>query len=204
MNAYQKEQLDAFVLVVDFLETLADIDKSQLKTKVHDYLAFRNQVDDFLGRHFSRVCTAKCFRSHLSACCSKDGIITFFADVVINVLFSTRTELDLLLKAIQTEQPSVKCIYLGEKGCFWRIKPIICEMFLCDSAKKIIFETDASAKIEWTRLKAAAKRFRWPDQPVLFDWIEDLFIAKGYSSPLMYLHNSPGLLHIKQKARQLK
>jgi len=49
-------------------------------------------------------------------------------------------------------------------------------------------------------LEAKRKRFTWPDQPVLFDDLESYFMKSGYRSPLMYLHNSPGLLRVKQKA----
>ena len=46
--------------------------------------------------------------------------------------------------------------------------------------------------------KQREKAFRWPDQPVLFDDIEAVFLNAGLSSPLMYLHNSPGLLRVKK------
>jgi hypothetical protein len=44
------------------------------------------------------------------------------------------------------------------------------------------------------------KSFRWPDRPVLFDQLEQVFMAVGCRSPLMYINTSPGLLRIKQKA----
>jgi hypothetical protein len=37
---------------------------------------------------------------------------------------------------------------------------------------------------------------------VLFDDLEAFFIDCGCTSPLMYLHNSPGLLRVKQKRGQ--
>jgi hypothetical protein len=71
-----------------------------------DYCAYRQEVDAFLKTHLAGVCTQKCYQSRVSACCSKEGIITF----------------------------------------------------------------------------------------------ETLFIKSGYSSALMYMHNSPGLLRVKQRS----
>ena len=48
------------------------------------------------------------------------------------------------------------------------------------------------------------RQYTWPDQPVLFDKLEALFVEAGYRSSLMYLHNSPGLLRVKQKAGIIK
>jgi hypothetical protein len=50
--------------------------------------------------------------------------------------------------------------------------------------------------------KQREKHYRWPDRPVLFDDLEKYFMAAGYSSPLMYLNNSPGLLRVKELARK--
>jgi hypothetical protein len=54
------------------------------------------------------------------------------------------------------------------------------------------------AKEKWEALKQREKTFRWPDQAVLFDELEEVFIKAGYDSTLMYLHNSPGLLRVKK------
>ena len=35
---------------------------------------------------------------------------------------------------------------------------------------------------------------------MLFDDIEEWFLAAGYRSPLMYINTSPGLLRIKRRA----
>ncbi len=71
---------------------------------------------------------------------------------------------------------------------------------MCDTAMKEVFEKDPSAKAKWNEFKIQEKRFRWPDQPVLFDQLEEIFLDAGYCSSLMYLNNSPGLLRIKQRA----
>jgi hypothetical protein len=42
--------------------------------------------------------------------------------------------------------------------------------------------------------------FRRTVQSFLFDELEQLFIDAGYRSPLMYLHNGPGLLRVKERA----
>jgi hypothetical protein len=157
-------------------------------------------VDLFLDKHFSHVCDRACYRSQLSACCSREGIVTFFADVVINVLFSEEAEVEALAKTLVTANNGFKCIYLGKWGCLWRVKPIVCQMFLCEPAKAKVFGARPAVEAEWLKLERRRKQFTWPDRPVLFDAIETCFIAFGCVSPLMYLHNSPGLLRVKRQA----
>lgn len=74
-------------------------------------------------------------------------------------------------------------------------------MFLCDKAKDRVLGQASVAKMAWNDLKRREKTFTWPDQPVLFDAIESLFLDAGLRSPLMYLHNSPGLLRVKRLSR---
>jgi hypothetical protein len=73
-------------------------------------------------------------------------------------------------------------------------------MFICDDAQKKIFNSAPAVRQKWEEFKQLKKHFTWPDRPVLFDALEAIFIKAGYSSPLMYLHNSPGLLRVKQRA----
>jgi hypothetical protein len=202
MNSYQKEQLDTLNMVCRHLQTIPKQEKQQLLSKISDYRMFRNTVDAFLGEHFENICTLKCYQSNVSACCSREGIITFFADVVANVLVSAESKVRALSKALIKPNTGFKCIYLSDHGCMWRIKPIICEMFLCHSAEEAVFKRDPLANRFWQQLKQREKQYRWPDRPVLFDDLEKYFIAAGYSSPLMYLHNSPGLLRIKEQAKK--
>jgi len=199
-SSYQIEQLEALSRVAMHLTSLPRGEKEKLRTRASDYLAFRRRVDDFLGRHFGSVCDRTCYQSRLSACCSREGIVTFFADVVINLLRSEESEIEGLIKVLQGKNDGFKCIYLGEEGCLWNVKPIVCAMFLCDSAKRKVFRPNPEAEAEWIEFERQRKRFTWPDRPVLFDMIEDYFIAAGCSSSLMYLHNSPGLLRVKRKA----
>ncbi len=204
MSTYQKEQLETLNMVYCHLEKISKQEKQRLLLQISDYLMFRNTVDAFLGEHFESICTRKCFQSNVSACCSREGMITFFADVVVNVLVSEETEIKALSKALIKPNPGFKCVYLSGHGCMWRIKPIICEMFLCDPAEKAVFNKKPPANNLWQQLKQRGKQYRWPDQPVLFDDLEKYFIAAGYSSPLMYLHNSPGLLRVKKQAKKKK
>ena len=200
MSDYNREQSEAIVLVRRHLKTLSPSELARLKTRIRNYLAFRKEVDQFLRHYFSQICTQKCYQDHYSACCSREGITTFFADVVINALISSDKEIDGLMQVLSLPNLDTKCVYLGKTGCIWRIKPIVCEMFLCEHARKTVFDKDPLALKEWERLKRREKRYTWPDRPVLFDDLETCFIRAGYSSSLMYFHNSPGLLRVKSSA----
>ncbi len=201
MNDYQKEQYETIIGVRRLLKRLEPEELSGLGNQIEEYLEFRKRVERFLSQHFSSVCTHACYQNRRSACCSRDGIITFFADVVINMLVSTAEEIETISALIQKPLADFKCIYLGENGCTWRTKPIVCEMFLCDSSIAQVFELSPRARQQWETFLDEKKRFTWPDQPVLFDQLESYFLDAGYTSPLMYLHNSPGLLRVRQKAK---
>ncbi len=200
MNSYQQEQIDALTMVDRYLNGITACERRDLEVSVAPYSDFRHEVDHYLNRHFSEICTQTCYRSRLSACCSREGIITFFADVVVNQLVSPRTELDKLLKVLNKPNETFKCVYLSEEGCMWRLKPIVCQMYLCDRATEQVFSKNPRIGNEWDRLEQKRKRFTWPDRPVLFDDLEAHFLKVGCRSPLMYLHSSPGLLRVKQKA----
>ena len=200
MNSYQAEQLAALELVRSFLADQSAAQIRRLHQKIAPYLYFRQTLDDFLARFFSRMCTDSCYQSRRSACCSKDGIITFFADLLINIVFSDSAQVNCLEQAIRHPASAMKCIYLGAAGCTWQIKPLVCVMFLCDPAQTSVFEKNPQAASAWQALKLQERSFRWPDRPVLFDWLEQSAIDGGHYSPLMYLHNSPGLLRVKKRA----
>jgi hypothetical protein len=200
MTPYQQEQLTAHRLVRDHLGSLNANQRRDLHRACEAYCRFRDRVDRFLADHFADVCSQKCFRSRTSACCSRDGIVTFFADVVVNALLSDPAELRLLTHTLQGPPNGAKCIYLGPSGCRWKLRPLLCAMFLCDSAQAQVLATDPERERQWQVLRQAAKGFRWPDRPVLFDMLEARFIAAGHRSPLMYLHDSPGLLRVKRRA----
>lgn len=197
-KSYQEEQSETLSLIVSHLKEPYSRIRHELRDKIDDYLAFRAEVDNFHSMHLGDICTMKCYKSNLSACCSKEGIITFFADVVINVIMSDPTDIDILNAALEKQNDGFKCVYLGEKGCMWKIKPIVCEMFICDTAKKQALHGSPKLTREWDALKKKEKIFTWPDRPVLFDEIESYFMSAGRYSPLMYMHNSPGLLRVKK------
>ena len=75
-------------------------------------------------------------------------------------------------------------------------------MFLCEQSKQQVLLENTLLKEEWELIEKKRKQFTWPDKPVLFDDLETYFIEAGCQSPLMYLHNSPGLLRIKKQGRK--
>ena len=196
MNTYQQEQLQALLAVRRMGD--APFKKAvdggfDLGMEIAGYMAFRVDVEAFFKKWFENTCTRNCYSSRLSACCSKDGIITFWADVVINARYSTEAALDRLETAILHPENDHKCIYLAESGCLWRVKPIVCEMFLCDAAEKKVFTEHPSAQRQMREIEACKKTYTWPDRRVLFEVLEEIYMDAGCDSPLMYMHNSPGL-----------
>lgn len=202
ISEYNLEQLEAIRIVRYYLRNLSSPAINDLKKEVQPYLKFREDVEGFHKKHLSEICTDKCFSRRASDCCGRESIATFFADVFINALFSSKDELDLLEQILSYDKGGFKCVYLTDNGCLWRIKPIVCEMFLCDYAKEALAEGDNSLMADWEELEIREKRFTWPDRPVLFDEIEKIFLNMGVGSPLMYFHKSPGLLRVKAEAEK--
>lgn len=196
MNAYQAEQMDALKQIVNHIGIMASIQEDAIRT----YLSFRRELDEFSKRHFSSFCTQACFESRISACCSRDGIITFWADMVINIAHADRHQIDDLFAAIENPLFADKCIYLGENGCRWWVRPLGCALFLCEKVQVDVLARRPQLHRQWDSYLSAAKKFRWPDRPVLFDRLEQVFMDAGCRSPLMYINTSPGLMRIKQQA----
>jgi hypothetical protein len=121
--------------------------------------------------------------------------------MVINLLLSSPAEIDALFVAVSHPPIGPNCVYLSEEGCLWRLKPIVCEMFLCDHVKTLVLGEDPSLRNRWARLRRREKLYTWPTRPVLFDEVEALLRSAGLDSPLMYFHKSPGLLRLKARAR---
>jgi len=190
------------MMVRESIKALPPSGLTDLRARIEGYLDFRRELDRFFEHYFSEVCTEMCYEDNHSACCNREGIITFFADVVVNVLMSQEGEVEDLLQVLNLPHRGLKCIYLGKRGCLWRVKPIVCEMFLCEHARNTVFGREPKGLQEWKRLRGREKRYTWPDRPVLFDELETYFMGKGCSSSLMYCHNSPGLLRIKALARK--
>lgn len=203
LNTYQKEQLDALQQVKNTLMRLDGKTKHRLIMDIQSYLDFREKVDRYLDHHLSAYCTQACFSSQTSACCSKDGIITFWADMVINACCCSLDDLNMLISAVKSPRNPRKCVYLGSKGCLWTVRPLVCAMFVCDQLQADVINRDTGLATSWDQFRQEAKGFRWPDRPVLFDRLEEIFMDLGCQSPLMYIHSSPGLMRIK-KARLTK
>lgn len=197
---YQREQIETLIMVRRHLATLPDTEIRKLHALIQDYLLFRKDTRNFLASYFDGICNRKCYQTGLSACCSKEGIITHFSDIVINCLQSEISETKKLLKILEKPNQGTKCVYLGPHGCLWQLKPIVCEMFLCESAQRQVFADHPETKTLLEKMHQRKKTFTWPDQPVLFDRLETYFLDAGLVSPLMYLHNSPGLLNVKKAA----
>lgn len=198
-STYNQQQISTIRMVHTFLAGLAPSRLGDLEESIAPYLRFRDAVDRFQKEYFSGICTRKCFTSGNSACCGREGILTFFADVAVSVLLSSREEVDALLEALEGDRGGPNCVYLREEGCLWRLKPVVCEMFLCDEARKHVLEGNAALANRWEGLRRQERLFTLPTQPVLFDELESLFIDAGLESPLMYCHLSPGLLRLKAR-----
>ena len=199
LSPYNQQQKEALLMVRQHLFGLPLSQLHRLKQRIRSYLGFREAVASFQKMHFADLCSEKCFTSYTSACCGREGIITFFADVVVNVLLSTQEEIDVLLDILDTDTGGLNCVYLNNTGCLWRAKPIVCEMFLCEHAKNLVLDNNKALKSQWETFRQRERRYTWPTRPVLFDELEDCFIDAGFDSPLMYLHRSPGLLRLKAR-----
>ncbi|MDY7036282.1 MAG: hypothetical protein SV375_09010 [Thermodesulfobacteriota bacterium] len=203
-SKYNRDQIEAIIMIHDYLKSVNYRESSGLKNKIQDYLSFRREVHQYHEHYFSEFCTNKCFASRYSACCNLEAVAIFFADVAINVLLSSDEEIYQLIQALRMESHAFKCVYLGNDGCLWRLKPIACEMFLCEKTKKAVFDKNETASKQWEDLKLREKAYTWPDKPVLFNELEEYFIKRGFSSDTMYFHKSPGLLRVKALANRKK
>lgn len=179
---------------------MSSAQKSEIEAVISPYIDFRRRLAHFQLLNFGVQCARDCYQNKRSACCGKDNIIIFWADLVINIFLCESDQPDVLSKAIQHPLHTEKCIFLGEMGCLWRIKPLVCAMFLCDMVKEHVLHTQPGFLEDWNRFKHEAKCFRWPDRPVLFDRLEHIFIAMGIRSSLMHLNSSPGMLKVKREA----
>jgi hypothetical protein len=199
MSEYNQQQKDAIRMVRQYLSHLPVSKHRWLEQRIKSYVKFRKAVQSFQQEHFSDICSEKCFTSSTSACCGREGIITFFADVVINVLLSTTMQIDTLLETLERDTGGSNCVYLNENGCLWLCKPIVCEMFLCDAAKNSVLGQNEKLAAQWAGFCRRERMYTWPSRPILFDELEAFFLHGGFDSPLMYLHKSPGLLRLKAK-----
>ncbi|MBU0994290.1 MAG: hypothetical protein KJ737_17505 [Proteobacteria bacterium] len=200
MTDYNTEQLETLDMIVNVLPRMPEKEIIELKDSASDYLQFRQDMASFSDTYLAPLCKKKCHDTGLSACCTKDGIITYFTDMVLNVLFSDEKKISILKNTLSRSNTHTTCVYLSEKGCLWTIKPIVCEMFFCDWLIEESSVTDASFARQIEAFRIRQKLYTWPDKPVFFNTVETLFLEKGIESSLMYFHFSPGLKQIKKKA----
>jgi hypothetical protein len=198
--SYNPEQLETLQIVRRHLSSLPRAEMAELRALIGEYRRFRQSLEVFIQERFGRICTDACFRSRRSACCTREGIVVFFGDVVVNALESSAAQLDAMERALDVENRGFKCVFLSDIGCLWQVRPIVCAMFLCDPAMTRVFGKDPDAAARWEAFEARRREFTWPDKTVLFDELEQRFIRVGLRSPLMYLNTSPGLLKVKKKA----
>ena len=197
---YNRDQLVSFRAIKTILENLPTAEQTRLKSQISPYLDFRKAVESFYGQYFESLCRESCFETGLSACCGFESIIIFFADQLINCLISSPEQITNILTTLEQPNRSNNCVFLGESGCIWQVRPIACAMFFCDQAKTRVFEQHPEAQAVWQRIQEQEKDYTWPTKPVLFDDIERYFIELGVDSPSLYFHKSPGLLRLKAKS----
>jgi hypothetical protein len=200
VSEYHRDQWHSFRAIEKACRGLLSGELEKLKESLESYLQFRRTLDDFQEQLFGTFCRTTCYESKLSACCGFESIFTFFADQVITFLLSTPEELETLFHKLEQPNLTGRCVYLGEQGCLWRVRPISCAMFLCEQAKQTVFSEDRDAETAWKKLREAEKAHTYPIQPVLFDDLETFFIALGVDSPHMYFHKSSGLLRVKARS----
>ncbi|SFM90564.1 hypothetical protein [Thermodesulforhabdus norvegica] len=201
ISEYQERHLRSQIAALDFYKTLNESDRLYLRWLTLPYVYFRHRLDVFTRNFFQDFCNRSCFQTGKSACCGFESIITFFADEVINILWGGPKAGELLIERLKGTNRPPFCVYLGDRGCLWTVRPLGCAMFFCDDAKKYVFGKCKKAEKEWEELKKQEKLFIWPTRPVLFDLIESLALER-LKSPHMYFHFSPGLLRIKEKSRR--
>lgn len=197
---YNHGQRISFQSIRKACKKLTSSQIQQLRESFQSYLQFRREMEAFQLYYFGSHCQKTCFETGLSACCGFESIVTFFADQVINLLMTSEENILSLLQVLERPNTTGKCVYLGEHGCLWQVRPISCAMFLCDPAKKIIFERYPEAESVWKHFQEQEKEYNWPTKPVLFDDLENYFLELGVESPHLYFHQSPGLLRVKKKA----
>lgn len=197
---YNQDQLISYRAIESTLKDLSQNEIAHLKTQIRDYLEFRRALEDFHSTYFLSFCETSCFKTGLSACCSFESIIIFFADQVINFLSSGKEEITEIFRVLEQPNTSGKCVFLSEGGCLWRVRPISCATFFCSRAKKHVFSEHPELESRLMHFQKQEEEYTWPVKPVLFDEIEKYFLKFGVQSPHLYFHKSPGLLRLKARS----
>ncbi|MGV8074026.1 MAG: hypothetical protein AB2L11_05675 [Syntrophobacteraceae bacterium] len=199
LSDYNRDQLITIKAIQQACEKLSRVEIEELKKLLEGYLRFRNELEEYHVRYLKCICRASCFETGLSSCCSFESIITFFADHVINYLFSTSEEIAAVIEVLVNSQDSGKCVYLGGNGCVLKVRPVTCAMFLCGRAKQEISDSNPGAEACYEELLDQEKEYTWPTKPVLFNDLETYFMRLGVESPHLYFHRSPGLIRLKEE-----
>ena len=152
MNEYQKEQLHAWQQIEAALAKMPPSAINAMRNEIKGYLRFREEVEHFLKSYFNDQCTSSCYQNNRSACCSKDGILTFWADLVIDAITADPQHIEMMTAAVESPVFDGKCIYLKADGCCWSVRPLVCIMFLCDSAQQTVFPAEPAALQQWEDL----------------------------------------------------
>jgi len=197
---YNRDQWNTIRGIGTILRQLPPEEIRRLEAEIRPYLLFREELEEFQTRYFGKRCRESCFETRLSACCGFESILTFFADHVVHFLVTGVEEESRLLVPLERPNRTSRCVYLGPEGCLWKIRPLSCAMFLCESAKKEVFARHGEAEEAWKGFLAREKDYTWPSRPVLFDEMEAYFIHRGVQSVHLYFHSSPGLLRVKAQA----
>lgn len=200
VSEYHRHQWASFKAIEKACRNLSDLQLLELQECLSTYLQFREDLAAYQQRYFGDFCRATCFDSGVSACCGFESIITFFADQVVTSLLSTPEQMEAIFRKLEQPNQSSNCVFLGDTGCIWRLPPISCAMFLCEQAKRNVFDENQHARAIWEEFLRLEKEYTHPTQPVLFDDIESYFILLGVDSPHMYFHQSPGLLRLKSRS----
>ena len=119
---YNQQHLEAFRMVRRHLKGMTNSQMDRLRRQIDAYLTFRRDVSTFQDLHFSKICIDKCFTSKESACCGREGIAAFFADVVINALLSTDAEIDCIIQNLLEDKGDPNCVYLTQKD--WNLEKV--------------------------------------------------------------------------------
>jgi hypothetical protein len=199
LSIYNNQHLETLRRLKDQLQALPEAQRNELREMTAPYLAYRAGTGRFFREHLADGCHRICFEKKRSACCGREGIIVFFADFVVELLGASENRIEAMDEVLVSDKGGTDCVYLGEKGCRWKIKPVACEIFLCDQVRKDVLGADDELDHRWEKIRRREKSFTKPDRPVLFDDLERFFIERGYEGPLMFFHRSPGLLRLKKK-----
>ena len=169
ISEYNRDQWNSFKAIEKTCRGLPEAALAKLKESLASYLHFRKRLDSYQQQYFGSFCRTTCFDSKLSACCGFESIYTFFADQVITFLLATPEEHEALLRRLAQPNKTERCVYLGERGCAWKVSPISCAMFFCEQAKETVFSEHHPAQALWEELQRQEKAYTYPNQPVLFD-----------------------------------